>query len=588
MPLLTWKNRIDWKAAQSRSNAVVSEDVLASENGTFVDDFEAGEFVDWNPISSTGSHTVTSSRSYEGDYSYKIDLDNNDVLIADRTLPGNPYEEIEVYWQEDGGSFGHGYVFEDANGDRVFGFGTDNPQWTVYSANGWERVNDGDNGNAYNIWTRFFADIDWKTETFEITMEKDDGSFFNGTFDFATSGATEISRVFISNNEAGQGSSMEKWTDKFRYTYPISGSLNTREKAFEKDVSSSALDLLYNIPSEVTVTVESSAGETSDPLTLSGKGTVDVTGLSTDAQNFALDIDLGENGEVDFIAIEAPSDRAYWSDEVQYEVSQKSGVLIKSEELTEGKPRYFASSGVNFEQIKTDPDIHAIWPLQEDSGASVVEDIGPNGYDGEFRGGVTPGIDAYNGRKGYNFNGSDGYCPIDDFYNSGGAIPEMTVMAWFRSSSSTTSWAFLDYDRSEYFTVAFSSDEDGTLQFATTDSGYNTQDQYTDSTWNDGNWHHVAMVYDGADKIIYVDAQEEDRVMNAHGGSNIGTGITRYGLIGNGSEAGGFDSDQNDEYYEGDLFHVFSFDAAKSQSYIQKIYEVVEVGVLESYTQEVA
>ena len=50
----------------------------------------------------------------------------------------------------------------------------------------------------------------------------------------------------------------------------------------------------------------------------------------------------------------------------------------------------------------------------------------------------------------------------------------------------------------------------------------------------DGQWHHIAAVYDGTDKIIYVDGVEDARVTNPHSGIGIGKNITRYGFIGDG------------------------------------------------------
>ena len=58
---------------------------------------------------------------------------------------------------------------------------------------------------------------------------------------------------------------------------------------------------------------------------------------------------------------------------------------------------------------------------------------------------------------------------------------------------------------------------------------------------NDGQWHFVCAVYDGSDKILYVDGVEDGRRVNAHSGRRLGSGLIRYGFIGEGSEAREFD-----------------------------------------------
>ncbi|PSO43463.1 hypothetical protein BRC19_00355 [Candidatus Saccharibacteria bacterium QS_5_54_17] len=180
--------------------------------------------------------------------------------------------------------------------------------------------------------------------------------------------------------------------------------------------------------------------------------------------------------------------------------------------------------------------------------------------------------------KAYQFDGTDDYMALDMSYSAAGALEEFTALAWVKIPSGGGGWSALDFDRSDYFT--FTPGNDGSASGAgdvvgchTTGSGGVTHDFGGNAVVRDGTWHLAACVYDGTDKIIYVDGAEDARASNPHSGSAIGTGDTRYGFIGDGSEATSYDGLRNDIHFEGTLGGVRFWERALTATEIQTIYQ---------------
>lgn len=215
-------------------------------------------------------------------------------------------------------------------------------------------------------------------------------------------------------------------------------------------------------------------------------------------------------------------------------------------------------------------------PLYEDSTGVITDVVGA--ADGDTQG--SPSMGNAGGPFNQTYVHLDGtnYISVDDSYASSTALPQLTVNCWYRSSTSTNGWAFLDYDRSEYFTCGFENDNDR-IQFATNNGGIH--DLYTSSGWADGVWHMVTFVYDGTDKYIYVDATQEASASNPHSGSALGSGNTRYGFIGIGSEASSYNGSTNGSGYTGDIAFVQWWEGTGlSASEVQDLYDYYKSGHL--------
>lgn len=158
-------------------------------------------------------------------------------------------------------------------------------------------------------------------------------------------------------------------------------------------------------------------------------------------------------------------------------------------------------------------------------------------------------------------------------YGGGNTISEMSVFAWIRTSYNggtpsiwnQNNWSLLDFDRSEVFTFALNGT--GELQMSGRSSntggiGSGYYDILGNLRNNDGNWHYVGWTFSVANQkiIMYVDGQV-DKTFTANGGMTaLGYGVTRYGLIGDGSEATYEGGAGNDIFYEGDIASLSFYD----------------------------
>jgi hypothetical protein len=158
--------------------------------------------------------------------------------------------------------------------------------------------------------------------------------------------------------------------------------------------------------------------------------------------------------------------------------------------------------------------------------------------------------------KSIYFSGDD-YIALNDSKSGTNAFPELTVCAWIKVASGKGGWAILDYDRSEYFNVSVG-DNSGGDNFVHFDTHSvldgSTHDFHGNINVADNNWHHIACVYDGEHKYIYVDGILDTATSGGsmpHNNQSLGSYLLRYGFIGEGSEADYFNGGRNNLYFEG-------------------------------------
>jgi FlaG/FlaF family flagellin (archaellin) len=199
------------------------------------------------------------------------------------------------------------------------------------------------------------------------------------------------------------------------------------------------------------------------------------------------------------------------------------------------------------------------WRLDETgpAGTTGVRDV-VGGGDGVVVGSTTGrGVDGRVGTA-YEFGDGSGYVALDRAYASDD-VGNVTACAWFRTGETDGSqnWALLDFDRSEYFNLYV--EGDGDVGWSTSAvpgyTGSDVDDLFARGGYNDGDWHHACGVYDG-DKRVVVDGTERASRADPHGGDTLGTGATRYGVVGDGSEASDYaalvdpsNGDQRNGYY---------------------------------------
>ena len=157
------------------------------------------------------------------------------------------------------------------------------------------------------------------------------------------------------------------------------------------------------------------------------------------------------------------------------------------------------------------------------------------------------------------FDGINDYIALPISYTGTNAVPVVSVEAWVRTTFSgggyNSNWAIIDFDRSEFYDL-FVRGDNGRVGFSTYSTPGGINDFYGNLSVNDGQWHHIAAVYNGVDKLIYVDGILDASVANPHGGNPLGQSTTRFGFIGDGSEASTYNAGKNDIFYEGDISEV--------------------------------
>ncbi|USO04440.1 MAG: hypothetical protein H6853_04000 [Rhodospirillales bacterium] len=213
-----------------------------------------------------------------------------------------------------------------------------------------------------------------------------------------------------------------------------------------------------------------------------------------------------------------------------------------------------------------------VWHFDSDFDVSVA-DSSQSANTGFTRAGFNSGnqIAGVTGQAGQ-FNNSE-YLALNYAYSGNNTLPQVSVSAWINTTESggnwNDNWALIDFDRSEFFDVFINTD--GTVGFSTAGNGLSVHDFYSAATVNDGTWHHIAAVYDGTDKILYVDGVESARSTNTHGGLALGKN-TRYGFIGDGSEASTFDTARNSLYYDGAFDDMRLYEGTMSNAWVAAEY----------------
>ncbi|MHA2391198.1 MAG: LamG-like jellyroll fold domain-containing protein [Promethearchaeota archaeon] len=247
---------------------------------------------------------------------------------------------------------------------------------------------------------------------------------------------------------------------------------------------------------------------------------------------------------------------------------------------------YWGNASINYRgsnHVNYDPSGTSWWSFEEGSGnygSTTVDSLNfANATLWGSSSSFSPDYDsdAAVGSYSLNFNGGNDFLYINDemHFTNANEIPAVTVSCWFKTSqtggSYSDNWAFFDFDRSEYFNFYIRPD-DGRIGFSSAATGYSGQNDFYGSTTglNDGEWHFAAIVYDGSDKIIYIDDGVEDaRWVNAMNGLAFGRTADRWGFIGDGSEASSENGARNNIYYNGNIDEVRYFDYAVAPDEIQ-------------------
>jgi uncharacterized delta-60 repeat protein len=208
--------------------------------------------------------------------------------------------------------------------------------------------------------------------------------------------------------------------------------------------------------------------------------------------------------------------------------------------------------------------------------ANEVVDSSGNGNHGTARYGATT-VSGLINRSG-SFDGIDDYIAVSGLkFDQPGQIDAITVEAWINTTD--TYAAIVDWDRSEYFSLGINFDntqgDEGRVSWDTTSETGEIHDLHSTIRIDDGQWHHVVATYDSStgEKRIYIDGVLDSSVQAYTPGTRLGTGSTRYGFIGDGSEATYYNGSRNGVYYGGLLDSVIIYNRALSDTEIKRQFK---------------
>jgi len=169
-------------------------------------------------------------------------------------------------------------------------------------------------------------------------------------------------------------------------------------------------------------------------------------------------------------------------------------------------------------------------------------------------------------------DGRDDYVAIQNFhYDNASGIPEVSVCTWIRTSNENNQ-VIVSFDRSDYWRLGINDETAGPGQIqwcVSTDAGQ--ADLASTARVDNGQWHHVAAVFDNGLLAIYIDGNAEPSISS---GTTFGIGTSvRYGYVGVGSESTSFNAEPRTpaNFFLGAVDDVRIYDSALSQAEVRWI-----------------
>lgn len=216
-------------------------------------------------------------------------------------------------------------------------------------------------------------------------------------------------------------------------------------------------------------------------------------------------------------------------------------------------------------------------------------DQSPNGYDGQQdASGERPILDltnTINGNPVFIFDGNNDHFPITALNYPAITTPSALTIYAILSTTNGGEGVILSYDRNEYFRFAADHNNSGGFGLSTTNSGSTIDDFNANGTpEDDGVPHILGGSFDsgvsGTNKYLYFDGTIDNST--DAGNTALGTGTTRFGFLGVGSEANSFNGSQGPtNYLEGSLAEVFYFSDALTLTERQQVesYLAIKYGI---------
>ncbi|MDH3728302.1 MAG: hypothetical protein OER77_12295, partial [Myxococcales bacterium] len=204
-----------------------------------------------------------------------------------------------------------------------------------------------------------------------------------------------------------------------------------------------------------------------------------------------------------------------------------------------------------------DPDLVGWYQFASDDGGLIPDSSG-NGHDGACSvGGTCPTFVSGDGQPAgaYDFVGAGNYIELDDesLYDF---TREFSVALWMKADDLGNTWAQLIGKGDS----AWSLDRMASTNQLSFTTWPGPQGLVGSTDVEDGQWHHVAIVYDGSQKILYVDGQIDAQVSYS---APVSTNDVKVSL--------GYNAEYPSGEYGGLLDEVRIYSRALSQADIQDV-----------------
>ena len=150
------------------------------------------------------------------------------------------------------------------------------------------------------------------------------------------------------------------------------------------------------------------------------------------------------------------------------------------------------ASGNGMQTVASTP--RAQWALDESAGTTAVDSSG-NNYDGTINGATINQTGKIGGA--YDFSGNNANVDIPASAHSEFVSDSTgTLAGWFNTSSTDREAIFAFGDANENDRTVIELDASGEFRVIVRDNGINMVERRTTDTYNDGQWHHFAVVQD--------------------------------------------------------------------------------------------
>ncbi|MHC4703938.1 MAG: LamG-like jellyroll fold domain-containing protein, partial [Planctomycetota bacterium] len=160
------------------------------------------------------------------------------------------------------------------------------------------------------------------------------------------------------------------------------------------------------------------------------------------------------------------------------------------------------------EILVTDPSLVGWWKLDEDGGAVAIDWSGHGNHgtlqgDPQWAPGQVGGALEFDGSGDYVDCGNPESLTITD---------NITIMGWIKVAAFTKTWETILAKGDDSYRMSRGPGDGDSIHFAASGTGTNLDATIVVTT---DTWRHVAGVYDGTNKIIYIDGAEDARLASA-------------------------------------------------------------------------